>query len=149
VPPYSGWRKCGGILAETAAPVAVVLGIGLNVLERVVELPPAPDPRAHQPTSLALAGSSVDREGMAVAMLRSLDRWYGRWLTAGGDAHASGLWGAYRDSCHTLGRRVTAVLPGGASLDGTAVDIDADGRLLLMTAQGTQPLTAADVYHVR
>ena len=73
-------RKTGGILAERAGPDGVVVGIGINVTLRQDELP--------VPTagSLALAGAATtDRDTILRAVLRSLEQWYGKWRSAGGD----------------------------------------------------------------
>ncbi|MDF3298213.1 biotin--[acetyl-CoA-carboxylase] ligase [Streptomyces tropicalis] len=138
-------RKAGGILAERAGEDAVVIGLGVNVTLRADELP------VPQAGSLALAGAAVtDRDTLLRAVLRSLEDWYGRWRTAGGDAAASGLLEAYAAGCATLGRTVRAELPGGRSLVGEAVAVDGDGRLVLATAQGVQePVGAGDIVHLR
>jgi BirA family transcriptional regulator, biotin operon repressor / biotin---[acetyl-CoA-carboxylase] ligase len=145
-----GWGKCGGILAEVAAPGAVVVGIGINFSQEERELPPPVDPAAHRPTSLSLAGGHGDRERLAAAVLRRLSHWYGRWHRLGGDPGRSGLAAAYRARCRTLGQAVTVSLPGGERLRGTATDIDADGRLVVRTEGGEEHhLAAGDVHHLR
>jgi BirA family biotin operon repressor/biotin-[acetyl-CoA-carboxylase] ligase len=143
-----GDRKCCGILAE-AVPGAVVIGIGLNVAQRADELPEPIDPAAVGPTSLALAGASVERGELLISLLSAFSHWYGRWHAAAGDPAACGLMTAYRSACLTVGRDVTVRLPGGASLQGHAEDIDGDGRLLVATAEGVRALAAGDVHHVR
>jgi BirA family biotin operon repressor/biotin-[acetyl-CoA-carboxylase] ligase len=144
-----GWGKCGGILTEAVDSDAVIVGIGVNVSQRESQLPPVADPHAYPPTSLARAGARRGRERLAVDVLRGLAHWYGRWRTAGGDPEASGVRGAYLEHCMTLGRAVTATLPGGTSLRGTATQIDQDGRLVVVTPTGEQRLAAGDVYHLR
>jgi BirA family biotin operon repressor/biotin-[acetyl-CoA-carboxylase] ligase len=138
-------RKAGGILAERAGADAVVVGIGLNVSLRADELPV---PGAG---SLALAGAvSTDRDTLLRAVLRSLEQWYGSWRAASGDPAASGLQEAYAAACATLGRTVRAELPGGQSVEGEAVAVDGDGRLVLATAEGVQrPVAAGDIVHLR
>ncbi|MGW3012704.1 biotin--[acetyl-CoA-carboxylase] ligase [Streptomyces sp. NPDC001219] len=137
-------RKVGGILAERAGP-GVVVGIGLNVSLTAGELP--------VPTagSLALAGArSTDRDPLLRAVLRSLEEWYTAWQSADGDPGASRLQEAYAAGCATLGRSVRAELPGDTALTGEAVAIDADGRLVLATADGVQqPVGAGDIVHLR
>ncbi len=137
-------RKCAGILAEVADG-GVVIGMGINVSLRADELP-RPDA-----TSLLLArAASVDRAPLVKALLRDLARWYGRWRAAGGDADASGARDEYRRLCGTLDRQVRVQLPGGGELHGTAVDVDADGRLLVAAAGAAAvPVAAGDVVHVR
>jgi BirA family transcriptional regulator, biotin operon repressor / biotin---[acetyl-CoA-carboxylase] ligase len=138
-----GDRKVGGILAEVVAG-AVVVGIGLNVSLRADELPV---PTA---TSLALAGSAVvDREPVLRAVLRDLERRYADLTRAAGDAGASGLAADYRGVCATLGRDVRVELPGAQVLEGRAVDVDADGRLVLEAAGRRRTVAAGDVVHLR
>ena len=137
-------RKAGGILAERVAE-GVVLGIGLNVTLTEDELPvPAAG-------SLALAKASVtDRDPLLRAVLRSLEEWYGNWRAAGGDPAASGLQETYAAGCATLGRHVRAELPGGRTLTGTAEAVDADGRLVIRTAEDRhEAVGAGDVIHLR
>ncbi|MEV6654234.1 biotin--[acetyl-CoA-carboxylase] ligase [Streptomyces sp. NPDC051219] len=140
-------RKAGGILAERAggAGGGVVLGIGVNVTLSNEELPV---PGAG---SLVLAGAvSVDRDPLLRAVLRSLEQWYGDWREAGGDPDLSRLQESYAAGCATLGRTVRADLPGGRSVTGEAVAVDADGRLVLATGDGMQePVGAGDIVHLR
>jgi BirA family biotin operon repressor/biotin-[acetyl-CoA-carboxylase] ligase len=138
-------RKAGGILAERAGADAVVVGIGINVTLREDELPV---PGAG---SLALAGAATtDRDTVLRAVLRSLEQWYERWRSVGGDPVASGLQETYAAGCATLGRVVRAELPGGKSITGEAVAVDGDGRLVLATEEGVQqPVGAGDIVHLR
>lgn len=120
-------RKVGGILAEavtTGGRVAyVALGFGINVNQ--TEFPPDLAIRAG---SLAgEMGRILDREAILEALLLSLDRWYTRWLR---DGFAPVREGWLRVSL-TLGRSV-----GGPGVTGTAEDLDADGALLVRTADG-------------
>lgn len=146
-------RKVAGILAEVAqaetdrfgsAPggLAVVVGIGLNVSLTEAELPV---PHA---TSLALAGAAVtDRNVLVPALLRELAQRWRQWQQANWDTAVPAE--AYRARCATIGSSVRAELPGGEVLTGTAVDVDADGRLLVETESGARAVSAADVTHLR
>ncbi|MEU1298456.1 biotin--[acetyl-CoA-carboxylase] ligase [Streptomyces shenzhenensis] len=138
-------RKAGGILAERAGDDGVVVGVGINVTLRAAELP------VPQAGSLSLAGAvTTDRDPLLRAMLRSLEDWYGRWRSAGGDPLASGLQETYAAGCATLGRTVRAELPGDRAVVGEAVALDGDGRLVLATQEGIQqPVSAADIIHLR
>ncbi|SDY00594.1 BirA family transcriptional regulator, biotin operon repressor / biotin-[acetyl-CoA-carboxylase] ligase [Micromonospora pattaloongensis] len=143
--------KCAGILAE-AVPngdvPAVVLGIGLNVTLRADELPR--NPTGLPATSLQLAGAvATDRDPLLRALLRGIERWYGRWRAAGGDARASGLREAYMEHCGTLGRDVRAILPSGEELTGLATAVDPDGRLVIEAGGAGHPIAAADILHLR
>ncbi|GHG35658.1 biotin--[acetyl-CoA-carboxylase] ligase [Streptomyces hydrogenans] len=138
-------RKAGGILAERAGEDGVVVGLGVNVSLRAEELP--------VPTagSLLLADAvSTDRDTLLRAVLRSLADWYGAWVRADGDPEASGVRAAYEAGCATLGRRVRADLPGERMLEGEAVSLDGDGRLVVATeGGGTEAVGAGDVVHLR
>ncbi|MFJ7201939.1 biotin--[acetyl-CoA-carboxylase] ligase [Streptomyces sp. NPDC098789] len=137
-------RKAGGILAERVGD-GVVVGIGLNVSLTEDELP--------VPTagSLLLAKATVtDRDPLLKSVLRSLEQWYERWRAAGGDPATSGLQETYAAGCATLGRHVRAELPGGRQLTGTAEAVDADGRLVIRTADDAhEAVGAGDVVHLR
>jgi BirA family transcriptional regulator, biotin operon repressor / biotin---[acetyl-CoA-carboxylase] ligase len=138
-----GERKLGGILTEVVG-TGVVVGIGLNVSLRDDELPV---PTA---TSLAIEGSVVvDRDPVLRAVLREFERRYVDLTRASGDADASGLAAGYRAACATLGREVRAELPGSRVLQGTAIAVDSDGRLVLDVAGDRQTVAAGDVVHIR
>lgn len=145
--------KCAGILAEAVpdpagGPSAVVLGVGLNVTLRDDELPV--HPTGLPATSLRLAGAPVtDRDPLLRALLRGLADWYGRWREAAGDAEACGLRAAYLRHAATVGRQVRVSLPGGDAITGTAVSLDADGRLVVSTVDGDRSVAAGDVLHLR
>ena len=136
-----GQRKVAGILAERVGD-QLVLGVGLNVSLRSEELP------APQATSLAIEGSAVlDRQALVGAMLRGIGERVAD-FTGTEEAIASAR-AAYRVRCATLGCQVRAELPGGGELVGWAVDVDDSGRLLIEGPDGTKPVSAGDVVHLR
>lgn len=145
--------KVCGILAEVRGD-AVVLGAGINVSQRLEELPP-PDPEAAvaptRPTSLALAGaSSTDRDTVLRRYLRSLRGHLDNYLAAGSTDAVAALADAYRAVSGTIGQDVRAHLPDGSVLVGTAVDVDTAGRIVVETSGGARTaLSAADVVHLR
>jgi BirA family biotin operon repressor/biotin-[acetyl-CoA-carboxylase] ligase len=55
----------------------------------------------------------------------------------------------YRELSATFGRPVRVELPDGTFLEGVATGVDADGRLVVDTADGPHPLAAGDVTHLR
>ncbi len=137
-----GQAKAAGILAQASAD-AVVVGVGLNVLTRLAELPPGA-------TSLAAVGAArTDRDPMLRAILRSVEKHYRGWEEAGGDALASGLRAAYRKYCDTLGRAIVVTLPQGEPVRGVASDIDATGRLVVDDGSQQRAFAVGDVTHVR
>lgn len=141
-----GDRKLAGILVErveTPAGAAAVVGVGLNVSLRAHE---RPVPSA---TSLTLEGvPAPDRTVVLREVLRVFGALYDAWLAAGGDA-AAGLADAYTARCATLGRDVRVDVPAGEPVRGRAELVDADGRLVVVTASGEVAVGAGDVVHVR
>jgi BirA family biotin operon repressor/biotin-[acetyl-CoA-carboxylase] ligase len=149
--------KLAGILAESWGD-AIVVGAGLNVWQRADELPvptatsvflAAPEfpAAAESPEAADLPG----RERLLVAVLGHLAHRYRAWLgqERPGDADACGLRQEYQRCCATVGKEVTVTLPGGRSVTGTAVDVDAAGRLEVRTGSGLVPVSAGDVAHLR
>jgi BirA family biotin operon repressor/biotin-[acetyl-CoA-carboxylase] ligase len=124
-------RKVCGILSEIHGdPAAVILGIGVNV---------APAPAL---TAVPTAGSlpAPDRVALLRAILAQLDACY--------DGLLAGAWPALLDewrarSC-TLGQDVT-VSGAFGQVQGRAVNVDADGALLLATADGPRRFLAGEV----
>jgi BirA family biotin operon repressor/biotin-[acetyl-CoA-carboxylase] ligase len=152
-------RKLAGILAEADWPAgsavsagwrepaaheraAVVVGIGLNVTR--------PDDLPEEIADLAVsisdvATAPVDREDLLVAILEELAPRYEA-LVAG---DPRGLAEEWRARSATLGRRVR-VDPGSDDVEGTAVDITADGHLVVETLDGRRRTFAVgDVVHLR
>jgi BirA family biotin operon repressor/biotin-[acetyl-CoA-carboxylase] ligase len=118
-----GDRKLAGILAERSATGSVVVGLGLNVRW-------APDGAARLGPTLA----PVD---VLHALLTAYDRL------------PVDITARYHQELTTLGRRVRIELAAG-SLEGTATDVDPDGRLVVLDACGiTHRVDVGDVVHVR
>lgn len=152
----AGRRKAAGILAEVVTGPAVVVGIGLNVTLGLDELGPdelGPDelPAASLATSLAIEQAAcTDRDPLLRALLRALDREVRVWCVHGGDPDAAGLRDAYLQRCATLGEQVRVELAGQPAVTGSAVDVDTEGRLVVLLAGGQRrALSAGDVKHVR
>lgn len=137
-----GERKVCGILVERVeSPIgpAAVIGIGINVSTTAEELPV---PTA---TSLLLEGAAVDRTGLLLEVVASVQELMATWAADG----TPWLRTAYRSACSTLGREVRVDLPAGAVLQGRAADIDGEGRLVVEGPDGLVPVSAGDVAHVR
>jgi BirA family biotin operon repressor/biotin-[acetyl-CoA-carboxylase] ligase len=125
-------RKLAGILAQRAPDGPVVVGLGLNVgwapegAARLVEDPAAPG-----------------APGPAAA-LEALLRAYDALPVDPAELHES-----YRSALATLGRTVRVELPTGV-LEGRALDVEPDGRLVVLDACGvSHRLDVGDVVHVR
>jgi BirA family biotin operon repressor/biotin-[acetyl-CoA-carboxylase] ligase len=145
----TGRAKAAGILSEAVQDGAgVVVGVGLNV----TALPDGaePGPGGLAPGSFADAGATVtDRTELTASFLRAFQEMEAVWRLNDGDLERSGVITGYRDACGTIGQRVRAELPDGA-VTGVAVDVDADGRLLVKLDDGTpKAISAGDIVHLR
>ncbi|MER7013902.1 biotin--[acetyl-CoA-carboxylase] ligase [Saccharopolyspora sp. NPDC000359] len=145
------WLKAAGILGEAVAGpdgLALVLGMGINVLQERDELPRGAG--GLPATSLAAEGAEVDREDFAVALLTAFAEADDSWRAASGDVEGSGLLDRYRALCSTVGQEVRVELGPDEQLRGAATDIDSEGRLVVRTGSGrTTAVSAGDVVHVR
>lgn len=156
VPGWGTSRKVAGVLGEVvpteAGPVAVV-GIGVNVRQRPEDLPVAWASSLAQVAGRAGRSGTArapGREEVAAAVLRALLGLDDAWRATGGDAAVSGLAERCAAACTTLGARVRVELPGGASVDGVARSLSADGSLEVVDgAGGVRTVLAGDVHHVR
>ena len=134
--------KLAGILAEVAAPQAViVVGLGLNVTLTAAE---APDPIA---TSLAMLGEFVDRTVLLRNLLRELAVRVDQWRSTGG--RDEDLVADYRRLSLTQGATVRASLPGDRQLTGVARGFDQQGRILIDVGAETVTVSAGDITHLR
>jgi BirA family biotin operon repressor/biotin-[acetyl-CoA-carboxylase] ligase len=140
-------RKLGGLLTESAISYAppldkiarldyVIVGLGLNINTDFANAPRFIAPA----TSLRLElGHPVDRLEVLVSYLDGLARRYAR-LKGGESPHDE-----WASRLVTLGECVTAEL-GDQTLSGLAQGVEANGALLLRTADGTvHRLFAADI----
>lgn len=143
-------RKVSGLLAELLpSGRAVVMGAGLNLTIAQADLP--------TPTSTSLAlndpiGADEDLADRALAgYLTELGRLYADFLRFGADPESSGIGEQLRDLCSTLGSQVRVLLPGGDELLGTAIGIDASGRLSVKNSSDGRvvAVAAGDVTHLR
>ena len=137
--------KVSGILAEAvgAHPDIVVIGSGVNTTMTAVDLP------VETATSFAAVGVDVDEDRLLADYLRALDEQLSALAAAGGDAAASGVHAEISTLCTTVGSDVRVALPDGSSLEGRAVRIDADGRLVVDVDGDETAVAAGDVVHVR
>ena len=120
-------RKLAGILIETVADAALV-GIGLNVTGAPLE------------TAICLreVGCGARRGELMVAIGEEL-----------GSVRPDGeILDAYRERLSTLGRTVRVSMEDGTVIEGTAVDIDEAGRLLVETPYGCRPIASGECMHL-
>jgi len=133
-----GGGKVGGILLESIPPF-VIIGVGVNVNVDPVTLPAGV---AGGATSLAAAlRHPLDLEATLAAVLEGIDVAYGV-LRAG---RAPELLQRWRRLSVTLGRTVR-IESGGAVVEGRAIDVDADGALVVEATGGRRTrVIAGDV----
>lgn len=130
-----------GISAGTGTDVLIV-GVGIDLDWREV----ARDGEAARWTSVAeVTGRDVDRADVLADLLRGLSVWLRSVPT-----DPLRLLVGYRDACATIGAQVRVSFPDGEVLEGRAVDLDRDGRLVVdAPTVGQVAVTAGDVQHVR
>lgn len=134
--------KVSGILAERLSDGRVIIGTGVNLTLTADELPTATS------TSIALAGGDADLDAVLAGYLRELGELIAAFRAAGGDAEASGIRAAVLAECVTIGRAVSVERPGVAPVEGLAVDVDGDGRLVV-DAGARLSVAVGDVTHLR
>jgi BirA family biotin operon repressor/biotin-[acetyl-CoA-carboxylase] ligase len=137
-------KKVAGLLNEMSAETDginfVILGIGVNLNMTAGQFP---DDLRHPATSLLLeSGRGVDRSCFAATMLNELDRLYSGFL-----AHGFGpVREEWQRRCNANGRQVIVSDSGTACSGGMFIGIDADGALLLRSADAVQHrITCGDV----
>lgn len=139
-------RKVGGILADAHdlrpdGPRFLVVGIGLDLDWRGQ----VREGEAAAWTSIAEEmGHDVDRWEILHDLLRALETWL---LDVPDDP--TRLLAAYTVRCTTLGRDVRIAAPGGAVVEGRAIEVDPSGGLVVDTAARRRVVMAGDVEHVR
>ncbi len=139
----AGKKKLAGVLTEAISNSkeieCVILGIGVNVNFSAASMPADIRERA---TSLSeLAGAMVSREAFLLRLIQDLDRCYGI-LEESGFASLAPRW---RARFGLRGRRVRVEMTE-RTVTGRALDIDADGALIIETPDGErQRILAGDV----
>ncbi len=123
-----GGKKCAGILAQLEGD-AVVAGIGINVNHTA--FPTEIEPLA---TSLKLAGATVAREDLLVALVQAIDECCHVLAANGADA-ILGLFA--KASSYAEGRRVR-VEQDGATIEGVTCGLDASGFLRVRSNDGRE-----------
>ena len=119
-----GAKKIAGILTE-AKDGAIVIGIGINVTTAPEEVPDTA-------TSLAAAaGTSLDLFHLTARLYRRFFRWYDVWTQQG----FSPVREALRPHMALFGE-VVQIRAGSEEFQGTAVDLDESGRLLVRQDSG-------------
>ncbi len=116
-------RKLAGLLAQRADDGSIVVGVGLNV--------------GWAPDDAAKLGDRAGPVDVLAALLAAYD------------ALPDDIDAMYRNDLATLGQRVRVELPKG-ELTGTAVDVESDGRLVVVDDCAiSHRLSIGDVVHLR
>jgi len=150
---FGGHLKVSGVLSELLPDLSgVVVGAGLNLTQTRDELPVETatsirlalaevQPESEQPTRAEVLGSYLDE----------LQALYRPFVSATGDAQASGLRDAVLQNCFTLDRRVRVILPDASEQQGVAKGIDFTGRLQVLFdhEDAVRAVAAGDVMHLR
>ncbi len=135
--------KLAGILAEAVPTRAcIVVGIGVNVTLRSVEVPDV-----GIASLLELGVEAPDRDRLVQRLLLDLGGRIAEWRQTG--AGSSKLIVDYRARSATIGSRVCATLPGGRRIVGPACDVDDQGRLVIEVDGQPVAISAGDVVHLR
>ena len=121
----------------------ILCGIGINLAQPQSYFDAADLPHG---TSLELQGAKVD--------LSTDPEWLAEGLTDFGFDRPMYVFARdgfapfrdeYRAACINIGRRVTFDLPGGGQGAGEAIDVDADGRLVVRTDSGEEHVFTGEV----
>ena len=142
-------KKIVGILCESVSygyqqqGRGILCGIGINLAQPQSYFDAADLPHG---TSLALQGAAVDLSTDPAWLAEGLtDFGFDRNLyTFARDGFAP-FREEYKAACINLGRRVTFDLPDGSQGAGDAVDVDAEGRLVVRTDAGEQHVFTGEV----
>lgn len=142
-------KKVVGILCESVSygyqqqGRGILCGIGINLAQPQSYFDAADLPHG---TSLALQGAAVDLATDPAWLAEGLtDFGFDRSLyTFARDGFAP-FREEYKAACINLGRRVTFDLPDGSQGAGEAVDVDAEGRLVVRTDAGEQHVFTGEV----
>lgn len=129
-------RKIAGILSECRLNSFALLGIGLNVNNEVPE-----ELRETAVSMGELLGLQLDLDEVLKGVLRALSYWYSLFKSG---RHYEIL-DAVRRRSAIIGKRVRVIEDGEAVMEGTAVDIDDSGALLVDTVDGIKRVLYGDV----
>jgi len=132
---------------------SIIVGIGQNTNMSAEQLPV---PTA---TSLSLCtGTVIDSSEVLTRLLGIFARRYRAFVRAGGDPErpdpltpdSLSLLDQARAATATLGASVRMSLPDGSTVEGTAEDLDAQGRILIRREDGAlEPYAVGDIEHLR
>lgn len=140
-------KKLCGILCEivniNSKPKYVIVGIGVNVEKQEL-----PDELAYTAVSIGdLYEGELDHNELLIDIVNNLDRYVLRSDALTGDFNRDIINRLKTHSC-TIGQMVR-VITADNEYDAKALDIDANGGLIVKTATETKTLTSGEVIHIR
>ncbi len=142
-------KKIVGILCESVSygyqmqGRGIVCGIGINLAQPQSYFDAANLPNG---TSLELQGAKVDLAADPQWLAEALtDFGFDRPLYTFAREGFAPFRDEYKAACVNLGRHVTFDLPGGGTGSGTAIDVDADGQLIVRTDSGEERVFTGEV----
>lgn len=129
-----GKRKIAGVLTELGFDTHgmvdfAVIGVGINCCQQETDFPA--EIRDLAGSLASVSGQEIDRAKVAAAMMDAFYRMDMQLFTAKAE-----IMNRYRGLCITLGREISLVR-GDEVRHGTALDLDADGALLVRFPDGT------------
>ena len=127
-------RKLGGILTELGLGAKgtvdyAIIGIGINCCQRTQDF--APEIRDIAGSLSMVTGTQIDRAKVAAAMMEALWQMDQILLTQKG-----AILDAYRKDCITVGQEISLLRVGEEVRHGKAVDVDAEGALVVEFSDG-------------
>ena len=139
-----GKQKLGGILTELGLKNDgtvdyAIIGIGINCCQEAGDFP---DEIRSIATSLSMVtGHSIDRSRVAAALMEAMYQMDKTLLTG-----QPAMMDRYRAGCITLGQEISLVRADGNVRHGTALDIDAEGALVVQFSDGhLETVTSGEV----
>ncbi len=128
-------KKCCGILCEThptpTGESGVIVGIGINANHSPADFP---DELKSSATSLKIeTGNSTDRQDLAIALISHLDKQYDAFLS---DEEPT-IIEKWLENSDMVGKKIT-VTHGNTATPGTALGLDSQGRLLVLSDKGEE-----------
>ena len=143
----AGKQKLGGILTEmsidskTGLVDYAIVGIGINCNHTPEDFPP--ELQSIATSLLTVTGSTVNIAKLAAATVAALQE-----MSAGLLAEKDTIMTHYRKNCITLGQEIV-VLRSDEKRYGKALDVDADGGLLVKFADGSEEIVNSGEVSVR
>jgi len=140
-------RKVAGLLNEIHSEADrihfVILGIGINL--NMDESMVSKEIRSRATSLKKEMGQTISRKEFLKTLLEELETWYEVFLEEGGTI----ILEAWRDRAQIQGKQVN-VTSFGETLRGVAIDVDADGALILETETGERKrVVAGDVEYAK